>query len=112
MDKCPSEQDSMQLNLLCRNSGAVHLVQPSLMTGWLAGWQDDEMYVGKFQIYKICYRLNFLNFLLCLIKLQHYYSNMHMNAFKLVFSAKVCFKVVVRSAKIGKAIVFLVDPYY
>ena len=29
-----------------------------------------------------------------------------MNAFKLVFSAKACFKVVVRSMKIGEAIVF------
>ena len=35
-----------------------------------------------------------------------------MNAFKLVFSAKTCFKLVVRSVKIGEAIVFLVDPYY
>ena len=34
-----------------------------------------------------------------------------MNAFKLVFSAKACFKVVVRGVKIGEAIVFLVDPY-
>ena len=31
---------------------------------------------------------------------------------KLVFSSKACFKVVVRSVKIGEAIVFLVDPYY
>ena len=35
-----------------------------------------------------------------------------MNAFKLVFSAKACFKVVVKSVKIGEAIVFLIDPYY
>ena len=28
------------------------------------------------------------------------------------YSAKICFKVVVKSVKIGKAIVFLVDPYY
>ena len=34
-----------------------------------------------------------------------------MNAFKLVFSAKTCFKVAVRSVKNGEAIVFLVDPY-
>ena len=32
--------------------------------------------------------------------------------FKLVFSVKAYFKVVVRSMKIGEAIVFLVDPYY
>ena len=35
-----------------------------------------------------------------------------MNAFKLVFLTKTCFKLVVRSVNIGKAIVFLVDPYY
>ena len=35
-----------------------------------------------------------------------------MNAFKLVFSEKACFKVVARSVKIGEAVVFLVDPYY
>ena len=35
-----------------------------------------------------------------------------MDAFKFVFSAKACFKVVVRSAKTGEAIVFLVDPFY
>ena len=33
-----------------------------------------------------------------------------MNALKLIFSAKAHFKVVVRSVKIGKAIVFLVNP--
>ena len=35
-----------------------------------------------------------------------------MNAFKLVFLAKICFKVVAGGVKIGEAIVFLVDPYY
>ena len=35
-----------------------------------------------------------------------------MNAFNLVYSAKACFMMVVRSVKIGEAIVFLVDPYY
>ena len=35
-----------------------------------------------------------------------------MNAFKLVFLAIACFKVVVRGVKIGEAIVFLVElPY-
>ena len=32
--------------------------------------------------------------------------------FKLVFSAEICFRVVVGGVKIGRAIVFLVDPYY
>ena len=44
-------------------------------------------------------------FLLHLTKLQHYQCNM--NAFKLIFSAKACFKVVVKSIKIQEAIDFL-----
>ena len=32
--------------------------------------------------------------------------------FKLVFSAKICFNVVVGGVKIGEAIDFLVNPYY
>ena len=35
-----------------------------------------------------------------------------MNAFKLVFSAKICFKVVVGGVKIRETIVFLVNLYY
>ena len=57
----------------------------------------------KFIIDRILY------FLLRLTKLQHYLSNR--KALKLVFSAKICFKVVV-GLKIEAAIVFLVDPYY
>ena len=30
----------------------------------------------------------------------------------MVFSAKICFKVIVGGVKIGEAIVFLIDPYY
>ena len=93
-----------RLPLLCRNFRAIALAEPGLTAGWLA----DEMRVNfgflKFILDRIFKRL------LRLSKLQHYYSNR--NAFKLVFSAKVCFKVVVGSVKIGEAIVFLVDPYY
>ena len=39
----------MGLPLLCRNSGAIHLVQPHLVTGWLAGRQN----MSKFQFFKI-----------------------------------------------------------
>ena len=50
-----------QLPLLCRNSRAVALAQPSLMAGWLAGrlagWLIDEMQVNfkflKFIIHQI-----------------------------------------------------------
>ena len=36
----------MPLALLCRNSRAVELAEPGLMTGWLAGRRN----AGKFQI--------------------------------------------------------------
>ena len=36
------------LPLLCKVSGAVHLVQPGLMAGWLAGWQAGRQNTGEF----------------------------------------------------------------
>ena len=36
----------MRLPLLCRNSGAVALVEPGLTAGCLAGWLIDEMRVN------------------------------------------------------------------
>ena len=47
-----------QLSLLCRNSRPVALVEPGLT----AGWQADRRNAGKFQIFKIQYRLNFYTF--------------------------------------------------
>ena len=48
------------LPLLCRNSGAIHLVQPDLMAGRLAGrlagWMADKILIN-FE-FVIC-RLNF-----------------------------------------------------
>ena len=35
-----------QLPLLCRNSRAVTLAEPSLTAGWLAGWLIDEIRVN------------------------------------------------------------------
>ena len=46
----------MRLPLLHRNSTAIAIMQPGLMAGWLASRQN----VGKFQIFKIHYRSNFL----------------------------------------------------
>ena len=74
-----------QLHLLCKKSGAIHLVQLGLMTGC----QVDEMQIN-FDFLKFA-----IDFLIYLVKLLHCYSGM--NAFKLVFL--VCFKVVVRSVK-------------
>ena len=43
------------LPLSCEISGALHLAQPGLMTGWQAGWQADE-------IFKIGCRLKYSSF--------------------------------------------------
>ena len=40
------------LPLLCEISGALHLVQPGLTAGWLAGWLSDEIQVN-FEISKL-----------------------------------------------------------
>ena len=70
------------------------------LAGWqVAGWPGD--WLAEFLKFIIDQILAVFNKVTAL--LQHYYSNM--NAFKLVFSAKACFKVVVRSVKLGK-------PYY
>ena len=45
------------LPLSCEISGALHLTQPGLMAGRLAGWQADEIQ-ADFEIFKIGYRLN------------------------------------------------------
>ena len=53
------------LPLSCEISGALHLVQPDLMAGWLAswlaGWQADEMQ-ADFKIFKIGCRLKYSGF--------------------------------------------------
>ena len=40
------------LPLLCEISGALHLAQPGLTAGWLAGRQADEIQVN-FEIFKV-----------------------------------------------------------
>ena len=40
------------LPVLCEISGALHLVQPGLTAGWLAGRQADEIQVN-FEIFKV-----------------------------------------------------------
>ena len=43
------------LPLLCEISGALHLAQPDLTAGWLAGWLADEIQL-IFENFKIHYR--------------------------------------------------------
>ena len=42
----------LPLSLLCEISGALHLAQPGLMAGWLAGRLVDEIQVN-FDIFKV-----------------------------------------------------------
>ena len=49
------------LPLSCEISGALHLVQPGLTAGWLAGWQADEIQ-ADFEIFKIGCRLQYSSF--------------------------------------------------
>ena len=49
------------LPLSCEISGALHLVQPGLTAGWLAGWQADQIQ-ADFEIFKIGCRLKYSSF--------------------------------------------------
>ena len=49
------------LPLSCEISGALHLAQPGLTAGWLAGWLADEIQVD-FKIFTIGCRLKYLSF--------------------------------------------------
>ena len=49
------------LPLSCEISGALHLAQPGLTAGWLAGWQADEIQVN-FENFKIGCRLKYSSF--------------------------------------------------
>ena len=83
--------------LLCRNSKAIALAEPGLTAGWLAGWLADKMQVN-FKFLKFIVDQNFklfATFNTVTALLEKYKC-------KLVFSTKACFKVVVRSLKIGK----------
>ena len=88
----------MQLPLLCRNSKAVALAEPGLTAGWLAGWLAD----------KISVNFEFLKFIvdqtLKLFAAFNKVTALLEHAFKLVFLAKACFKVVFGSVKIREAI--------
>ena len=49
------------LPLSCEISGPLHLAQPGLMAGKLAGWLTDEIQVN-FEIFKIGCRLKYSSF--------------------------------------------------
>ena len=68
-----------------------------------AGWLASRRNAGKFQNLKLFALFNKRI-------VQRYYSST--NGVKLVFSAKVCYKVVFKSVKNPEAIHFHNDPYY
>ena len=49
------------LPLSCEISGALHLAQPGLTAGWLAGWLADKIQ-ADFEIFKIGCRLKYSSF--------------------------------------------------
>ena len=51
----------LPLPLSCEIFEALHLAQPGLTAGWLAGWQADEIQVN-FEIFKIGCRLKYSSF--------------------------------------------------
>ena len=51
----------LPLPLSCEISGALHLVEPGLTAGRLAGWLADEIRVD-FEIFKIGCRLKYSSF--------------------------------------------------
>ena len=83
------------ITFVVQKSRSIHLAQPKIL--WQSGWLADKIQVN-FELLKIAIDQNFK----FLLHLEHYYSSI--NVFKLVFSAKLCFKVVVRSAKIQKSL--------
>ena len=72
------------LSLLCVISGALHLAQPGLTAGRLAGRRNT----GEFRTFQSWL---YVDLLLCLTKVQHHYSLT--NAFQLVFLSKAYCKV-------------------
>ena len=50
------------LPLSCEISGALHLAQPGLMAGWLAGRQASDKIQVDFEIFKIGCRLKYSSF--------------------------------------------------
>jgi len=51
----------MRLPFLCDKSGAIALVLPGLMVGWLAGRQADKILLNL-EIFKIIYRIKYSSF--------------------------------------------------
>ena len=87
------------LPLSCEISGALHLAQPGLTAGRLAGrqagWLAGRQNTGKFQKFQNWLWAEIFEFLLRLTKIQHHYSLT--NAFQWVFwiksIARLIFKV-------------------
>ena len=92
--------------MFCEISGALHLAQPGLTAGWLAG----RPHPGNFRVFQSWLQIEIFDFSSRLTKVQRYYSIN--NAVKVVFRLKRFVRRVIRSVKIREAIVFLGDPYY
>ena len=76
----------LPLPLSCEISGALHLLQPGLMAGKLAGRLADEIQVNFENIKIACGLKLIFEFSFCLTKIQHHYSLT--NAFQWVFWIK------------------------
>ena len=94
-----------QSPILGEKTGSLHLA----LVGLTAGRQADEIRLD-FEILKILYRLNYLDFYfvyssaMLLIVLEVYFS--------LLFSNKADFRVCFVARKIRSPLFFHVDPYY
>ena len=75
------------------------------MAGWLAGRRNAGVEIVKFLIDQIFQLFAVFNKVTALLE-------QYECIFKLVFSAKACFKVVIRNIKNWEATVFLVNSFY
>ena len=98
------------LPLLCEISGALHLAQPGLMAGWLAGGRAGRLAgrrnTGEFRNFQV----EIFDLSLHLTKVQHHYSLT--NAFQLVFRVKPIARLVFKAQNFPEVIRFSTYPYY
>ena len=97
------------LPLLCEISGALHLVQPGLTAGWLAGRLADEIQVNL-EIFKVGYRLKYST---CRFVYSRYSIitalPMHSSQF---FRVKPIARLIFKAQNFPEAVQFPSNPYY
>ena len=86
-----------RLYITCEKSRGLPLAEPGLTAGRLA----DEFWV-RFEILKLAVYIEMFNFLLCLAKVLHCFSNF--DAFLMLFSGKPLCKVVLWNVKFCRAV--------